>query len=155
MGNCLACSTIAGATLPPGGILFEGEYWLFFLREKPLLVAGQGFIVLKRHCETIAELSKGEAAELGAVMQAVNVVLTEVIDAEKIHFGWYAEAVEHLHLHVTPRTAPLPKGNIPLTFLAVWYGLLARIGLRKAVDGRIVLDVASRLHHAFAQRSSP
>lgn len=154
MENCVSCRTVAGEILPPGGILFEGEYWIFFLRDKPLLVVGQGFIVLKRHCENMRDLTMAEAAELGAVIQTVSGVLTEVIGAEKVHFGLYAEDVKHLHLHVTPRTATLPAGNIPLTLLAVWYGLLARVGLRKAVDARIVIDVASRLYHAFVQRSS-
>ena len=155
MENCVSCRTVAGEILPPCGIMFEGEYWIFVLRENPLLVAGQGLILLKRHCESMAELTMAEATELGSVMQIVNGVLTEVVGAEKVHFGLYAEEVKHLHLHVTPRTATLPKGNIPLMFLAVWYRIMTRLRLRKAMDGRSSIDVASRLHHSFVRRSSP
>jgi diadenosine tetraphosphate (Ap4A) HIT family hydrolase len=137
--------------LPPGGILFEGEYWCFFLRDKPLLVAGQGFVVLKRHCENIAELTPAETAELGVVMQRVSVTLAEVVGAEKVHFGLYAEDVKHIHLHVTPRTAALPAGNIPLTLLSLWYGLLAKTGVRQGIDDESVKRIAEKMKAVLAE----
>jgi diadenosine tetraphosphate (Ap4A) HIT family hydrolase len=145
MTSCISCRTVAGEILPPGGILFEGIYWSFFLRDKPLLVAGQGFIVLKRHCESMADLTPAEVAELGVLMQRVSVALIKVVGAEKVHFGLYAEDVKHLHLHVTPRTTALPAGNIPLTLLSLWYGLLAKIGIRQGMDDESVKRVAERV----------
>lgn len=141
---------MAGEILPPGGILFQGEYWCFFLHHRSLLVAGQGFIALRRHCETLAGLSSAEAAELGIVMQRVSAALTEVVGAEKVHFGLYAEDVKHLHVHVIPRTSTLPAGNIPLTLLSVWYRFLATIGLRQTVSPESVSRVASQLKAALA-----
>lgn len=152
MKPCISCRTVVGELLPPGGILYEGDHWIFCLREKPLLVAGQGFIVLKRHCETMTELSLAEAVELGVVMQRVSVALTEVVGAEKVHFGLYAEEVKHLHVHVTPRTKNLPAGNIPLTLLSLWYGWLAKIRVRKGIPPSDLLPVAEDLKSKLAPR---
>jgi diadenosine tetraphosphate (Ap4A) HIT family hydrolase len=51
--QCVSCATLAGQNQPPGGIVYEDAYWVFFLRSRPLLVPGQGFILLKRHCERL------------------------------------------------------------------------------------------------------
>jgi diadenosine tetraphosphate (Ap4A) HIT family hydrolase len=59
------CRTLAGEVLPPGGIVYDTTHWVVFLRSRPLLTPGQGFIVLKRHCEDIGTLTAGEAATLG------------------------------------------------------------------------------------------
>jgi len=74
---------------------------------------GQGFIVLKRHCEDVGALTAEEAATLGEVMRRAAVAFTQVLAPERVHFGLYAEEVRHVHLHVLPRTRDLPAGNIP------------------------------------------
>ena len=149
--SCVSCRTLAGEIIPPGGIVYDHADWVVFLRSRPLLTPGQGFIVLKRHCEDIGALTAEEAATLGEVMRRTALAYSQVLAPERVHFGLYAEAVRHLHLHVLPRTRELPAGNIPITLLGIGYALLKQLRLRRAYGDGEVAEVASTLRAAFAQ----
>jgi diadenosine tetraphosphate (Ap4A) HIT family hydrolase len=97
LADCMSCATLAGTPLPPGGIVDEDACWAFFLRPRPLLIPGQGFIVLKRHCERLNDLLPDEAQALGPMMQRVEQALTHVLKPVRVHFGLYGEGVHHLH----------------------------------------------------------
>ena len=143
--NCISCTALAGAPPPPGGLVYQDDYWAFFLRARPLLVPGQGFIVLKRHCERLSDLTPAELAALGPMMQYTTYGLEQVLKPAKVHFGLYGEAVQHLHLHVLPRIVTLPAGNVPVTLLDIWYTVLERIGLKHGYSDMVVADIARRL----------
>jgi diadenosine tetraphosphate (Ap4A) HIT family hydrolase len=143
--DCLSCQTLAGVQQPPGGIIYRDAYWSFFLRPRPLLVPGQGIIVLNRHCERLSELTAEEAQALGPLMQRVEAALDQVLKPARVHFGLYAEAVRHIHLHVLPRMPAMPAGNIPITLLSAWYDLLTRLRLKRAYPDGAVVDLARRL----------
>jgi diadenosine tetraphosphate (Ap4A) HIT family hydrolase len=149
--TCVSCRTLAGEVVPPGGIVYDDAHWVVFLRSRPLLTPGQGFIVLKRHCEDVAGLTAEEAATLGVVIRRTAKVYTQVLAPERVHFGLYAEDVRHVHLHVLPRTRALPAGNIPTTLLGAWYALLQRLRLRQAYGDDEVVQVASMLCAGFAR----
>jgi diadenosine tetraphosphate (Ap4A) HIT family hydrolase len=149
--SCVSCRTLAGEVLPPGGIVYDDAHWVVFLRPRPLLTPGQGFIVLKRHCEDLAGLTAEEAATLGVVMRHTAKAYTQVLAPERVHFGLYTEGVRHVHLHVLPRTRALPAGNIPTTLLGGWYAVLQRLRLRQAYGDDQVAQVASMLRAAFAR----
>jgi diadenosine tetraphosphate (Ap4A) HIT family hydrolase len=149
--SCVSCRTLAGELVPPGGIVYDHAHWVVFLRSRPLLTPGQGLIVLKRHCEDVAALTTEEAATLGEAMRRTAKAYTQVLAAERVHFGLYAEDVRHVHLHVLPRTRALPAGNIPTTLLGAWYAVLQRLRLRQAYGDDQVVQVASMLHAAFAR----
>jgi diadenosine tetraphosphate (Ap4A) HIT family hydrolase len=140
---------LRGDITPPGGILYQNAGWALFLRSRPPLAAGQGFIVLKRHCERVADLTAVEQATLGPMMAAAAWAMDAVLKPEKIHFGLYGEGVKHIHLHVTPRLATLPAGNIPLVWLGTWYDLLERLRLRRPISDASVSAVAAQLRTAF------
>jgi diadenosine tetraphosphate (Ap4A) HIT family hydrolase len=125
-----------------------------FLRSRPPLIAGQGFIALKRHCENVAELMPDEQRLLGVTMTQTARAMMKVLRPEKVHFGLYAEGVKHIHLHVTPRTAVLPAGNIPLVWLSVWRDLLERVKLRQSISDAAVAAVGERLRGAFGEQYS-
>ena len=148
---CVSCRTLSGEIQPPGGIIYNSEHWVVFLRSRPLLAPGQGFIVLKRHCEEIAELTDEEAATLGEVIRRVSAAYVEVLAPERVHFGLYAEEVRHVHLHVLPRTASLPAGNVPTTLLGAWYAVLRRLRLRRAYQDDEVSRVADMLRARFSK----
>lgn len=150
--TCLSCRTLAGEIAPPGGILYSAPHWAVFLRARPPLVPGQGFIVLRRHCEDVAQLTDDEAASLGAVMRATARAYAQALAPERVHFGLYGEGVRHIHLHVLPRTRALPAGNIPLTVLGQWYELLHRLRLRRPYGGAAVERAAAALRAAFPQQ---
>ncbi len=113
------------------------------------VVPGQGFIVLKRHCERLHDLTPAELAALGPIMRQTQVALDRVLNPAKVHFGLYAEGVKHIHLHVFPRMPTMPAGNIPITFLQVWYELLVYLRLKQPFFDTTVADVAMQLRHAF------
>lgn len=142
---CICCKTLRGEIQPPGGLLIENACWVFFLRSRPLLMAGQGFIVLKRHIENVADLTFEEQQMLGVIMAKTARALDVVLRPEKTHFGLYGEDVKHIHLHVTPRISTLPAGNIPLVALSVWRGLLVDWKLRRSIADVEVEAVAARL----------
>ncbi|HEU5089258.1 MAG TPA: HIT family protein [Roseiflexaceae bacterium] len=149
---CLTCRTLAGEINPPGGIVYDDSLWVVFLAQRPIYVAGQGFIALKRHCEVIGELTDAEAVALGRLVRLTARAYERAMQPVRVHFGLYAESVKHLHLHITPRMAYMPAGNIPLTIIGRWYALLARLGLRKPVPDEQVATLAGRLRTAFAER---
>jgi diadenosine tetraphosphate (Ap4A) HIT family hydrolase len=151
--TCVSCRTVAGEITPPGGLVHNTPEWVMFLRSRPLLVRGQGFIVLRRHCEDVAQLTEHEAGALGVLLRATARAYTEVLAPERVHFGLYGEGVRHIHLHVLPRTRELPAGNIPLTLLGQWYEVLHRLGLRRPYDDTQVASIASQLQAAFARQA--
>jgi diadenosine tetraphosphate (Ap4A) HIT family hydrolase len=115
------------------------------------LVAGQGFIVLKRHCERVGDLTDEEQASLGQTLTRTAQAMDIALKPEKVHFGLYAEGAKHIHLHVTPRVAILPAGNIPLVWLATWNSALEGLKLRKPISDAQVMAVAEALKAAFQQ----
>jgi diadenosine tetraphosphate (Ap4A) HIT family hydrolase len=143
--DCMSCDTVAGRRQPPGGIVYQDDNWAFFLRSRPLLLPGQGFIVLKRHCERLNELTPMELQTLGPMMQRVEIALDRVLQPAKVHFGLYAESVRHIHLHVLPRMPTMPAGNIPITILHAWYDLLAHLRLKRPYPDSAVAGAAHRL----------
>ena len=148
--QCASCATLVGRSVPPGGILYDDSHWVVFLRARPLLVPGQGFIVLKRHCEHLSELTAAELAALGPMLERTQRAYDRALRPAKVHFGLYAEGVRHLHLHVIPRMPTMPAGNIPMTFLHVGATLLASMRLRRPFADAVVADVAGQLRQAFA-----
>jgi len=50
--------------VPPGGIVYDYAHWVIFLRSRPLPTPGQGFIVLKRHCEVDTRVFPEQACGL-------------------------------------------------------------------------------------------
>jgi diadenosine tetraphosphate (Ap4A) HIT family hydrolase len=147
--TCASCATLSEVRHPPGGILYDDMHWVVFLRARPLLAPGQGFIVLKRHCEHLGELTPDELAALGHVMRHTQCAYDLAIQPAKVHFGLYAESVKHLHLHIMPGMPGMPAGNIPLTFLHVWSELLAVMRLKRPFADAVVQEGAERLRQAF------
>ncbi len=151
MNECISCATVSGEFAPPGGIIYEDDYWIFALRAKPLLRAGSGFLILKRHCEDFNDLSIEELHTLSENMQRISKTYTQVLQAEKTHFALYGEGVKHIHMHIFPRTSDLPAGNIPLTYMNTWYSLLNRIGLKRPIPDEQVAAIADKLRSALKQ----
>jgi diadenosine tetraphosphate (Ap4A) HIT family hydrolase len=153
ISGCISCDTLQHRVTPPGGIVHENQYWCVFLRSRPLLAPGQGFIVLKRHCESLTDLSYEELSTLGQTMRDTHRATSNVLKPAKVHIALYAEAVAHIHFHVFPRPPQLPAGNIPVTLLGVWFQVLHQLGLKRAYEDAVIADLASQLRAEF-QRSN-
>lgn len=137
---------------PPGGVIYQNDHWAVYLRSRPLLVAGQGFITLRRHCEDLRELTPEEAMSLGPMLQQTMRAFHVVMAPERIHLGLYGEETAHLHWHLTPRTRKLPAGNIPLTVLHILRVGLVRLRLYRPANDEVVANLAAQLRHEFYSR---
>lgn len=147
--NCISCATVAGSYVPPGGIVFEHEKWMVVLRANPVSFACLPLLILRRHCEDIADLDAEERSSLGLMMQMTARTLNEVLKPEKVHFGIYAEQVQHIHVHVFPRMPGMPAGNIPNLWRNQWLDVLHTLGLKKSYSNETVARYAEQLQKAY------
>lgn len=147
--GCLSCDTLRGKVQVPGGIVAEDEYWAFFCRSRPLMVPGRGFIVLKRRCEHLSEITPAEAAALGPMMRQMAQVVMAMLQPVKVHFGLYAERVKHVHWHILARMSYLPASNAWIRRLTPWVRILHRLGLKRAYSDEQVAPIAARMRAEF------
>ncbi|HEX3053382.1 MAG TPA: HIT domain-containing protein [Aggregatilineaceae bacterium] len=147
--SCISCQTVGKKIQPTGGILYENEGWILFLHSRPTLIAGQGFIVLKRHCESVANLTPREQETLGPIMAITAHAMEIALHAEKVHFGLYAEGVKHIHLHLIPRTANLPASNIWMVWLNSWRNVLQTLHLRRPISDKEVEAAAAQVREVL------
>ena len=129
---------------PPGGIIFESDDWIVFSRSRPA-VPGYLFIVLKRHCEDVGELTPEEAASFGAVMQKTCVALSALFNPPRIYVCSFGEDVRHIHFHVIPRTESMPVGALPVFIYLRLYPILQRLGLKRAYTDAEIAGIAHKL----------
>lgn len=151
MKSCISCQTVSGTFQPPGGIVFDNDYWLVALRKNPHRSPCYPFIILKRHCEHVNELTQDEAASLGETMRLTAQAVTAVVQPAKIHFGVYAEEVKHLHVHVFPRMPDMIPGNKPHRRIMRFYEWLNRWGVKQPFSDEEVAAIAMELRTAFAK----
>jgi len=149
---CLSCATVSGSFIPPGGIIYEHPEWIVVLRTKPVRFPCFPLIILKRHCEDMAELTPGESTSLGQTMRLTSQVLNQVLQPAKVHFGIYSESVSHIHVHVFPRMPNMPAGNIPNLWIGRWADLLQMLGLKKPYPDEVVAQYAEKLRMTYLQQ---
>ena len=149
--SCISCATVSGSFLPPGGVVFEASQWIVVLRANPVRFPCLPLIVLKRHCEQIADLSCEESSSLGPLMTLTAQVLADVLQPARVHFGIYAESVKHIHVHVFPRMPDMPAGNIPNLWIEGWMNVLHSLGLKKAFPEEAVTPYAEKLSKAYLE----
>ena len=146
--GCLSCHTVSGIVRPPGGIIYENSHWIVFLGAGSLSVP-QGYIVLRRHCEEMSELTSEESSTLGTVMRSTTQVFQTVLKPARVHLGLYAEVVRHIHWHVVPRLSNMPAGNIPLALLIACNRSLERLGWRRVCSDKQVAELALQMRREF------
>lgn len=149
--TCISCATVSGSFVLPGGVVFENQYWMVTLRAHPVRFPCLPLLILKRHCEDMAELTREESTSVGQLMQLTSQVLNKTLQPAKVHFGIYAEGVKHIHVHVFPRMPNMPAGNIPNIWLNQWLGFLHAIGLKKSYSNEVIARYAEQLRSAYLE----
>lgn len=73
-------------------------------------IEGWTVLVVRRHIDSVAQLSDEEAAELGPLVVRVSRALQQTVGCAKTYVAQFAEhpAHRHVHVHVIPRSADLP-----------------------------------------------
>jgi diadenosine tetraphosphate (Ap4A) HIT family hydrolase len=143
--RCLSCQILAGEQEVPGGIVYENSCWIVASKTAPVFFAGNLFLILRRHCEHLAELTPKETASLGPIMQKVCAALTHVLHPVKIYVASYGEGVQHIHFHIIPRTTAMPVGNGAVFLSHQWKAFLYQLGVKKTAcsETQILQIIAS------------
>jgi len=109
-------------------------------------IEGWLVLALRRHVESIAELTDPEAAELGLLLGAVSRALHEVVGCQKTYVAQFAERPlhRHVHVHVVPRSPAMPDDQIgPAVFSQL--GVAEEQRVSEARMSEIAAGLAERL----------
>ena len=117
MDDCFICRKHMGQEpAPPGGYIYEDEYWMVCHAPGKLGPLGTLFIESKRHFLDYAEMNEAESASLGFVMRKIYSSLRLHTDAERIYQYTSIEGVPHFHSWLVPRSMDISERG--LKFLA-------------------------------------
>ena len=110
MDPCLACAVITGQITPPGGVVYEDDYWLVNHSVACPVILMCGFLIIqpKRHCEHLAELTLEEMEAFVPILHRTCVALSRVVQPAKIYACSLGEATQHIHFCLIPRSADMP-----------------------------------------------
>ncbi|HLF78685.1 MAG TPA: HIT family protein [Dehalococcoidia bacterium] len=112
--QCLACDTVLGAQVAPGGIIYQSEHWLVDHHFGAIM---KGFLIIKsrRHCEHVAQLTPDELTDFGRVVGLTSKALTEVMSPAKVYVCSWGESATHVHWCLIPRSDDMPANGIEVT----------------------------------------
>lgn len=104
--DCLGCDLAAGRRPLPGGLIHRTQWWLVEHCVGPL---GLGTLIVKpeRHVTAVADLSPGEAAELGPLLRRASRVASQLVPAEQVYNCLWSHAggiPGHIHYVIQPVT---------------------------------------------------
>jgi diadenosine tetraphosphate (Ap4A) HIT family hydrolase len=145
--SCGVCRAIA--SVEP---LFENELWFVARMQKGIGIPGWVMVCSQRHTPGIAYLDDTEVANLGPALRHFSRVLEDVTGALRIYTAAMGESFPHLHAHLVPRYAEMPKGA---KGMEVWDLHRATEQGEVKVDEKEVADVARRFSEALAKSPPP
>lgn len=103
---CFICEKHEGHQAePPGGYIYEDQYWMACHFPAHIAVLGQLVIESKRHFLDFSNMTVNEARSYGTLMQKTYSVLRKVTGAERIYTLMMLEGADHFHVHLIPRAA--------------------------------------------------
>ncbi|HEY4649694.1 MAG TPA: HIT family protein [Gemmatimonadales bacterium] len=129
--QCSACAEIAGTRAAPGGIIFDNGLWFVSHHSGEFTDPGELIVKSRRHCESLSELTREEADDLGPVLRSAVRAIERVVPAERIYAVSFNERVRHLHFLLLPRTAAMPRGHVISDVYRRGRNLLRRVGLSR------------------------
>lgn len=143
--GCSACAEITGKNAAPGGVIFDNGLWFVSHHTGRFTDPGELIVKPKRHCESLAELTRAEAEALGPVLWSAVKALERVVPAERIYAVSFNERVRHLHFLLLPRTADMPRGHVVSDLYRRARNLLRQVGLRPNPTPAQRADAAARI----------
>lgn len=151
---CSICEQVAGRVTAPGGPVHDDGLWVVSHHTGPHTDPGELIVKLRRHCESLAELTVEEAAALGPVLRAAVAAIERVMRPERTYVASYNERVRHVHFFLLPRTRDLPAGHVVSDLyrkVRMWF---RRAHLVRNPTATARADVAARLREDSAWRRS-
>ena len=147
--NCSACAEIAGEIQAPGGVILDDGLWFVSHHTGPYTDPGELIVKTRRHCESLGELNRSEAAALGPILTAAIGALERVTGAERIYAMSFNERLRHVHFLLLPRTAAMPRGHVISDLYRRARNLLRRIGLLRNPTAPARVEAAEQLRRQW------
>jgi len=152
--SCSVCAEVAGRITAPGGVVYRNEWWEVAHHTGLQTDPGELIVKLRRHAESLAELTPAEAAALGPVLRSAVAAVERVVRPERVYVASYGERVRHVHFFLLPRTTSLPAGHVTSDLYRRGRTLLRRLGLRRNPSAAARADAAARLRDDDAWKTS-
>ena len=113
MDTCFVCRKHKDQeTAPPGGYIYEDEYWMVCHAPVNMGPLGTLLIESKRHFLDYAEMTTEETATLTPLMKKMYNVIRAHTDAERIYQVSIMDGAPHLHIWLVPRGQDVPERGI-------------------------------------------
>lgn len=110
MDTCFLCRKHIGQeATPPGGYIYEDEYWMICHAPAKLGPLGTLFIESKRHFLDYAEMTEEESTSLGNALRNIYDALKFHTAAERIYQVTLLDGVPHFHSWLVPRRKEDPE----------------------------------------------
>ncbi|MCR8644300.1 HIT family protein [Paenibacillus sp. N1-5-1-14] len=108
--DCFICRKHRGGIQIPGGTLYEDAYLRVghIYSDTGAVYLGYLIIDLKRHAQSLADLTDEESSSLGRLLTRVSRALKDELGAEHIYSYVLGDHVPHFHMHVVPRYPNTP-----------------------------------------------
>jgi diadenosine tetraphosphate (Ap4A) HIT family hydrolase len=151
---CSVCEHVAGRVTAPGGPIHDDGLWLVSHHTGPHTDPGELIVQVRRHCESLAELTAAEAAALGPVLRAAVSAIERVVRPERTYVATYGERVRHVHFFILPRTRALPPGHVVSDLYRKARMWLRRMGLARNPTAEERAQAALRIREDEAWRPS-
>ena len=104
METCFICRKHDGQeAAPPGGYIYEDEYWMVCHAPGKLGPLGTLFIESGRHFLDYSEMTPEESETLGVVLKKVYAAIKAHTDAERIYQLTTMEGQPHFHCWIVRR----------------------------------------------------
>jgi diadenosine tetraphosphate (Ap4A) HIT family hydrolase len=151
---CSVCEQVAGRVAAPGGPIHDDGLWLVSHHTGPHTDPGELIVHLRRHCESLGDLTPAEAAALGPVLQAAVSAIDRVVRPERTYVASYGERVRHVHFFLLPRTRALPAGHVVSDLYRKGRMWLRRAGLARNPTAGERAQAAARIREDEAWKRS-
>ena len=117
MDDCFVCRKHKGQeAAPPGGYVYEDEYWIICHAPVNLGPLGTLLIESKRHFLDYGEMKTEETATLTPLTKKIYNVLRTQTNADRIYQISMMDGAPHLHIWLVPRVRDIAERG--LKFLA-------------------------------------
>jgi diadenosine tetraphosphate (Ap4A) HIT family hydrolase len=143
--SCSVCQEVAGRSTAPGGVVYRNEWWEVAHHTGPQTDPGELIVKLRRHAESLAQLTPAESTALGPILRAAVGAVERVVRPERVYVASYGERVRHVHFFLLPRTTSLPAGHVTSDLFRRGRTLLRRFGVLTNPLPAARADAAARL----------
>ena len=136
--SCFICDKHAGNTVqPPGGYIYEDEYWMVCHFPAEQSVIGQLVIESKRHFLDFSDMTDEETKSYGSLVKKIYSHIKQVTGAERIYSLVTIDGVPHFHAHFIPRLSDSETKGMKF------------IIQEKSCDKKEAIEIAQKLHTLF------